>query len=250
MTPRDAGDREPMSVSSGETTDGIKRRIEEIRLKRGYLLPHHGAMVIAAPDLRDAYLQMYAALTQTDRHLTPFEREVVWLAILIAAKEGIGTHHVELFFKEGGTQEQARYLTGLCAFGLGANAFQFMDEAWSGIFPSLAGPDAYLAAFDALIDDAILPRDVTHLALAALQATVGRKWGLSAHIRGVYANGGRENSLVEALSLIMWPVGVNHFLDACGVWVELMRQGAVTPSPDYQLWAETPNQGGHASVER
>ncbi len=237
-----------MSNSSGETLEELKTRIEEIRQKRGFLLPHHGAMVVAAPDLRDAYLQMYAALTQTDRHLTPFEREVVWLAILIAAKEGIGTHHVELFFKEGGTQEQVRYLTGLVAFGMGSEAFQFMDDAWSGIFPSLEGSNAYLEAFDSMLDDKLLPRDVTHLALAAMHATKGRKWGLSAHIRGVYQNGKREDALVEALSLIMWPVGVNHFLDACGVWVDLMKKSEVSASSRYKVWAEVPDQGGHDQV--
>jgi alkylhydroperoxidase/carboxymuconolactone decarboxylase family protein YurZ len=237
-----------MSNSSEETLEDLKTRIEEIRQKRGFLLPHHGAMVVAAPDLRDAYLQMYAALTQTDRHLTPFEREVVWLAILIAAKEGIGTHHVELFFKEGGTQEQARYLTGLVAFGMGSEAFQFMDDDWSGIFPSLAGSNAYLDAFNTMIDERLLPRDVTHLALAAMHATKGRKWGLSAHILGVYQHGKREDALVEALSLIMWPVGVNHFLDACGVWVRMMTNGEVSASSRYMAWADVPGQGGHDPV--
>lgn len=227
----------------------LRERIEALRRKRGFLLPHHGAMAIAAPDLQDAYFQMYAALTQTDRHLTPFEREAVWLAILIAAKEAIGTHHVELFFKEGGTEQQAELLTKLSAFALGAEAFAFMDRNWTASFPGLAGADAYLAAFDALLDETILPREVCHLAMAALQATLGRKWGLSAHIRAIYRDGVPEDALVEALSLIMWPVGVNHFLDACGVWVELMAAGQVAASPRYRAWAETPRQGGHPTRE-
>jgi alkylhydroperoxidase/carboxymuconolactone decarboxylase family protein YurZ len=234
-----------MTTTDPDDLVDLKNRIETLRQQRGFLLPHHGAMAIAAPDLRDAYLYMYGALTQTDRHLTPFERETVWMAVLIAAKEGIGTHHVEMFLEEGGSHEKARYLTGLCAFALGSVAFQFMDEAWSSIFPELEGMDAYLAAFDALVDETMLPRDITHLALAALHATTGNAWGLAAHIKGVYASGGREDGLVEALSLIMWPVGVNHFLDACRVWVELMRKSEVPASPRYRLWADTPSQNGH-----
>lgn len=223
----------------------LKERIEILRRGRGFLLPHHGAMAVAAPDLQDAYFHMYAALTQTDRHLSPFEREVVWLAILIAAKEAIGTHHVELFFKEGGTQDQARLLTRLAAFALGAEAFAFMDRSWASSFPELAGHDAYLADFEALIDESVLPAGVCHLAMAGLQAARGRKWGLAAHIRAIYRRAVSEDALVEAMSLIMWPVGVNHFLDACGVWVDLMARGEVTPSPRFRVWAETPRQGGH-----
>ena len=235
-----------MSTDDDSVPAALRERIEALRKTRGFLLPHHGAMAVAAPDLQDAYFGMYAALTQTDRHLTPFEREVVWLAILIAAKEAIGTHHVDLFFKAGGTQAQAELLTRLSAFALGAEAFAFMDRHWSAPFPGLAGEGAYLAAFEALLDEAVLPRALSHLAIAALQATLGRHWGLKAHIKALYSQRASEDQLVEALSLIMWPVGVNHFLDACGVWTELMASGQVEPSARYRVWASTPRQGGHA----
>ena len=205
-------------------------------------------MAIAAPDLQDAYFRMYAALTQTDRHLTPFEREVVWLAILVAAKEAIGTHHVELFFNAGGTQAQAEHLTRLCAFALGSEAFAFMDQNWQASFPGLATETSYLAAFAQLLDETVMPAALGHLAMAALHATRGMTWGLAAHIKALYAVGGSEDALVEALSLIMWPVGVNHFLDACAVWTNLMARGAVEPSARYRLWADIPRQGGHPAA--
>lgn len=225
--------------------DELRMRIEALRKTRGFLLPHHGALATGAPDLLDAYFGMYRALTLTERHLTPFEREVVWLAILIAAKEAIGTHHVELFFATGGTQAQAALITKLGAMALGAEAYAFMGGNWGEHFPALEGDAAYLGAIEALMDEAVLPRATCHLALAALQATLGRKWGLTAHIKALYRLNGSEDALVEALSLIMWPVGVNHFLDACGVWTELMANGVVTPSERYRVWAETPRQGGH-----
>lgn len=204
--------------SSGDEMGDLRARIETLRKTRGFLLPHHGALATAAPDLLDAYFQMYRALTVTGRHLTPFEREVVWLAILIAAKEAIGTHHVELFFAAGGTQAQATLITRLSAMALGSEAYAFMDGNWAGHFPALTGDSTYLDAIDALMEEAVLPRDLCHLALTALHATLGRKWGLAAHIKALYRLQGSEDALVEALSLIMWPVGVNHFLDACGVW--------------------------------
>lgn len=238
---------------SGPTDQGVsdelRARIESLRRTRGFLLPHHGAMAVAAPDLQDAYFQMYKALTQTDRHLTPFERETVWLAILIAVKEAIGTHHVELFFAAGGTREQAALITRLSAMALGAEAFAFMDRNWTDTFPDLAGADAYLASFEALVDETLLPIGLSHLAMAALQAALGRKWGLAAHIKALYRCGASEDALVEAMSLIMWPAGINHFLDACGVWTDMMAAGAVTPSARYKVWAETPRQGGHPAAK-
>jgi alkylhydroperoxidase/carboxymuconolactone decarboxylase family protein YurZ len=232
-----------------DVPEALHARIEALRKTRGFLLPHHGAMAIAAPDLQDAYFQMYKALTQTDRHLSAFEREAVWLAILIAAKEAIGTHHVELFFAAGGTPDQAALITRLSAMALGAEAFAFMDRHWTESFPGLAGTDSYLAAFETLVDETLLPRELSHLAMAALQATLGRPWGLAAHIKAIYRHGGSEDALAEAMSLIMWPVGVNHFLDACRVWTDMMADGSVTPSARYKVWAETPRQGGHPAAK-
>ncbi|MFV0493102.1 MAG: hypothetical protein ACK5M4_14925 [Pseudorhodobacter sp.] len=234
-----------MSGNDDAELAAVRARIDELHRARGYLLPHHGAMATAAPDLQAAYLQMYHALTLTERHLTRFEHETVWMAVLIAAKEAVGTHHVEHFLRAGGTEAQIRHITGLSALALGSRAFGFMDDAWSGIFPSMAGNDAYLEMVDQVIDETLVPRDVMHLALAALHATVRGEWGLAAHIRRIYELGRREDALVEALSVIMWPVGVNHFLDACGVWVDMMQKGTVDPSPRYKIWADIPRQSGH-----
>ncbi|WP_173934614.1 hypothetical protein [Chelativorans sp. Marseille-P2723] len=234
-----------MSDEAHPDIQALKDRIGKLHQARGYLLPHHGAMAVAAPDLQEAYLAMYRALTLTDRHLSPFEREAVWIAILIAAREAIGTHHVELFLEAGGSEVQMRYLTKLCAFGLGVGSYEFMDTAWSEMFPSLKGIVAYREDFEALLNDGLLAADVVHLALAALHAASGNKWGLRAHIRALYELQPREDALVEALSLIMWPVGVNHFLDACGVWVEMMKSGEVTPSERFRVWADLPRQDGH-----
>jgi alkylhydroperoxidase/carboxymuconolactone decarboxylase family protein YurZ len=228
----------------------IRARIEKLRQGRGFLLPHHGAMATAAPDLQDGYFHMYQALTQTPRHLTGFERETVWLAILIAAKEGVGTHHLELFFEEGGSQGQAAHLTSLTSFAMGSEAFAFLDEAWSDLLPAMNGTHAYVTAFEAIVDDSQFSKELSHLAMAALHAAQGRHWGLEAHIKAIYASTCREDALVEALSLIMWPTGVNHFLDACGVWLSMMQNGKITPSERYRVWAETPAQTGHRGASK
>ncbi len=64
----------------------LRDRLTQMAAERGFLLPHHGALAAAAPDLHAAYQTMYAALTLTDRHLSPFEREFAWLCILVVSR--------------------------------------------------------------------------------------------------------------------------------------------------------------------
>lgn len=226
------------------TPEELRDRLEALRRSRGFLLPHHGAMAAAMPDLHEAYFTMYRALTQTPRHLSAYEREYVWLAILIAVEEGIGTHHLDLFFKAGGTSAQAETVARLVGYGSAARSLSFMAEHWGRHLPDFDPAASYRAGIDALTLCHGVDPGVVHIALAAAQAALRREAGLRLHIEAAYALGVPEPRLAEALSLIIWPVGVNHFLDACALWHDLMASGAVTPSPVFRVWAETPRQGG------
>ncbi len=69
----------PLAASDAHA---VRARLEAIRTARGgYVLPHHGAMAAALPELHAAYEAMYRALTLEDRHLSAHAKEVVWLAI-------------------------------------------------------------------------------------------------------------------------------------------------------------------------
>jgi alkylhydroperoxidase/carboxymuconolactone decarboxylase family protein YurZ len=233
-----------MDDGEAPPTEALRARIEAIRQDRGFLLPHHGAMAVAMPALQDAYFAMYRELTLSERHLEPFEKEFVWLCVLIACNEAIGTHHLDLFRRHGGTESQAVTATRLTAFAIGAEAFGFVQEHWSGWFPLLQDNGPYCAGVDALLADGAVSGDLAHLAMAAVQAALGREWGVAAHIEAAYSAGVSEDKLAEALSLVMWPAGVNRFLDACAVWHDLMKEGKVTPSERFRIWAETPRQSG------
>ena len=239
-----------MTAIALPTPDDLRARLEALRRSRGFLLPHHGAMAAALPDLHEAYFTMYRALTQTPRHLDDFEREFVWLAILIAVEEAIGTHHLDLFFKAGGTQRQAALAGRLVGYAAAAHSLHFMATRWRHHLPELDAEAEYRAGLDALCAGADVPRATIDLALAAVDAALRRESGLAAHIRAAYATGVPETKLAEALSLIIWPVGVNHFLDACAVWHDLMAAGAVTPSDLFRVWADTPRQGGFDDAGR
>ena len=222
--------------------DELRRRLDELRGHRGYLLPHHGALAAAAPDLHAAYLRMYEALTLTDRHLDGFEREFVWLAVLAATKEAVGTHHLDLFRRAGGTDEQAKAAFQLAGYAGAADIFAFVEEAWSDFLPSLDARASYWDGVATLLRDRV-PQQIAILALTAVHAVNGSHWGVAAQIEAAYAACIAEEKLAEALSLIIWPVGVNKFLDACTTWHNLMGAGRVHPSPRFQAWADTPAQG-------
>lgn len=224
------------------TPDELRARLEALRAARGYLLAHHGALAAAAPDLHAAYGTMYAALTLTDRHLDAFEKEFVWLVLLVALREAIGTHHLDLFRRAGGTEVQAQVAFRLAGYVAGAEAFAFVARHWQDWFPATDARAGYLDGVRRLGDETVAPGTVD-LALTAVHAALGNAWGVAVHLRSAYARGVAEEKLVEALSLIIWPAGVNRFVEACTVWHELMTAGEVTPSDRFRAWADMPGQG-------
>lgn len=224
------------------TPEALRERLEALRADRGYVLPHHGALAAAAPDLHEAYERMYAALTRTHRHLEPLEKEFVWLALLVALKEVIGTHHLKLFRAAGGTDSQAAAAFRLAGFAGGAEGFALIRRHWRDWLPAIDPDAAYMDAVRRLAGPD-LPKGASDLAMLAVHAALGGHAGVDAHLRASYSLGIPEEKMVEALSLIIWPAGVNRFVEACTVWLKLMQSGAVTPSPRFRAWAEAPGQG-------
>jgi alkylhydroperoxidase/carboxymuconolactone decarboxylase family protein YurZ len=233
-----------MSAVDLPSPDELRARIEELRKTRGFLLPHHGAMAAALPDLHEAYFTMYRALTLTRRHLSDHEKEFVWLCVLIATKEAIGTHHLDLFTRAGGTQRQAALALRLTGYAEAAGYFAFAIKHWKRFLPEIDPIRDYAVGIDALLAGSDIPCGLADLALMAAQAAVAREAGVAAHIRSAYEQKVPEEKIAEALSLIIWPAGVNRFLEACAVWHELMAHGDVAPSPRFKVWASTPGQGG------
>ncbi|MEP6969389.1 MAG: carboxymuconolactone decarboxylase family protein, partial [Betaproteobacteria bacterium] len=84
------------------TPDELFKRLAPLQAKRGYLLPHHGLLTITSPKLLDAYDQLYTALALDHKSLSVRDRELVWLAVLIATDEALATHHIPRFLEGGG----------------------------------------------------------------------------------------------------------------------------------------------------
>lgn len=102
-------------------TAGMERRLAEVRAKRGYLLPHHGMLAIAAPGLLAGYDAAYTALALTPRIMAERPKEFIWLAVLTACDEGIATHHIAKFRNSGGTDAEIELAVRLAAFAEGAS---------------------------------------------------------------------------------------------------------------------------------
>ncbi|KMK64908.1 hypothetical protein [Puniceibacterium sp. IMCC21224] len=224
-----------------EPTQALRARLDRLAAARGFLLPHHGALAVGAPELHDAYLQMYNALTVAPRVLSAHERECVWLGILIAVEEHVGTHHLELFRQADGTDAEAEAVIALTGQAASLSAFRFAARSFPDHLPALDPTAAYDRCIAALRGP--LPVELAGLVLLSVQAARGDRDGVAHHLRMCYAEGLAEDAMVEALSYLIWPRGVNCFLDACEVWHGLMVAGEVTPSERFAVWRDMPGQG-------
>jgi alkylhydroperoxidase/carboxymuconolactone decarboxylase family protein YurZ len=224
--------REKMAPDAEE----VARRLAAVRAKRGYLLPHHGLLAIAAPAVLAGYDATYTALTLTPRSLDERTKEFVWLGVLVATEEAIATHHIAKFRAAGGTDAEIELAVRLAGFAAGAPFFAFPQEKWSRHLPAYDRERAYRAALAALIADQGVPRGWVEMTLAAIHTTRKAWWELAVHIRGAYAAGVAEIDLAEALSYAMFPGSIPNFVDACAVWQGMIARGEVPASPAFQLW--------------
>jgi alkylhydroperoxidase/carboxymuconolactone decarboxylase family protein YurZ len=230
-------------MTAPPSADQVRARLAEIRAARGgYVLPHHGAMAAALPDLHAAYEAMYRALTLDDHYLSPHVKEVVWLCILVACEEPVGTHHLQRFMTTGGSEAEAAAVIRLGAWAAGARRFATMDAAWAQHLPGVAMAGEYRAGARALVGGA-LDEATARLALLGAQTALDQGWAVAAEIEAAYAAGVPEPHMAEAMSLAIWPRGVNPFVRAAEVWVGLMRTGRVAPSAAFKAWAEVSGQG-------
>jgi alkylhydroperoxidase/carboxymuconolactone decarboxylase family protein YurZ len=220
----------------------VRAQLEAIRAARGFVLPHHGLMAAALPELHAAYEAMYRTLTLDPRHLAPLARESVWLAILSSCEEPVGTHHLQKFRAAGGTDAQALAIFRLAGWAAGASRYATLDAAWSTHLPTSLR-DAYLDGARVLRADGALDEPLARLCLAAIQAACDHPWGLAAELEAALHLGVPEPDLAEALSLIIWPRGVNRFVRAAECWLALIRAGRVPASEAFAAWAAAPDQG-------
>lgn len=228
--------------------EALTARLQAVRDRRGYLLPHHGLLAISDPALLERYDALYSAITLEDRLLSAHDREFVWLAILIAREERIATHHVERFRTAGGTDAEMQRAIGIAAFCLGVGAYGFVAAHWRPHAPELDPRGAYLTALERVAGGRI--DRLAHLAALVVHSATARHEALAWQIEAACADGVPEAELAEALSLAMFPASVPNFVHAARVWRDLIRDGRVAASPAFRAWAGLSGQDGHRAADR
>ena len=232
-------------AASSETDilEDLQARLRQVRSKRGYLLPHHGLMATAFPDMLAGYDAAYTAVALTDRALSHHDREFVWLAVLAATDEALATHHIAKFRAAGGTDEGISQAFAACAWAIGGQAHHFAARAWSGQIAPWDPKAAYLAGMRLL-----RPARLAHLAGCAVQVCRARWRLLEWQIEAAYAEGVPEDEIAETLAIAMFPGSVPHFVEACGVWQRMIAAGQVQASARYRVWGTMSGQGGYDDV--
>lgn len=231
-------------TGSHDDAAAARAQLGEVLAKRGYLLPHHGLLAVTAPELLAGYDAAYTALTLQPRRMSEHDKEFVWLVILTATEEALATHHIQKFRDAGGNDASIEVAFRLAGYARSAPCFAFVADRWSAHLPAYDAERAYRDGLAKLVAGEPISPALVEMAMAAAQAC-RRGWDEVAwHIRGAYAAGADEYELAEAVSYVMFPGSVPNFVDACGVWLQLIRDGAVEASPPFRAWAELEGQGG------
>lgn len=237
-------------MAEAPSSEEVRRRLAELRAKRGYLLPHHGLLAIAAPELLAAYDATYTALTLTPRRLGAHDKEFVWLVILVATDEALASHHIAKFRDAGGADGAIELAVRLAGHAAAAPRYAFPAEHWQRHLPGYDRARAYRAGLAALTAGSDIAPGLVEMAMAAAQICRRGWWELAEHIKGAYGADVAELDLAEAIQLTMFPASVPNFVEACAVWRDLIASGAVPASPAFKLWADTPGQGGFDEASR
>jgi alkylhydroperoxidase/carboxymuconolactone decarboxylase family protein YurZ len=126
----------------------LTQRLSGVQAKRGYLLPHHGLLAITSPTMMQAYDNLYTALALDHKTLSVRDRELVWLAILVACDEALATHHIARFYDGGGTDAEFKAVLRLTASLRGVTAYRFVHNHWMPHLPSIDIVAAYRDAVE------------------------------------------------------------------------------------------------------
>ncbi len=227
-------------MSGADDIAALEHRLAAVRARRGYLLPHHGLLALAFPDLLAGYDAAYSAMALADRVLAHHDREFVWLAVLAATDEALATHHIAKLRAAGGTDASIEAAFAACAWALGGQAHAFAARDWSGQLAPWNPRDAYLRGVRRLE-----PLRLVHLAQCAVHVCRGQWRLLEWQLAAAYDDRVEEDAIAEALTLAMFPGSVPRFVEACGVWLRLIRDGTLAASPRYLVWARLAGQGGY-----
>lgn len=202
--------------------------LEILKAKRGYLLPYHRMLAAHAPELLARYDAFYEKLTLERNLLEPRWKEFVWIAILAAAREGVGSLHLDRAKAAGLTREEMETAVALSALSESFPAFRFGMEKWQGWLSPEALEDGYLALVTAAAKD--VEPALVELALLVCHGTRQDERAFALHLRRFAQVGGTPAQLSEALSYLFIPLGANLLIEIVEIWLKV-AQAEGLPGP-------------------
>ncbi len=200
-------------------------------------------MALSAPELLAAYDDLYRRLTREPRALDRHAHETVWMAVLAAVDESLGTHHIPRYLDAGGSESELTDILALTALARGAGTYRFVHTHWRAHLPGLDPESAYGVAFERAAGG--LPLPLAHTAAAAVHMCLAQWEALAWQLKAAYRSGASEAGLAEALSTAMFPGSVPYFARAAAVWRGLIVGGEVDASAAFRAWAKIAGQGGY-----
>ena len=202
--------------------------LETIRGERGYTLSYHEIYARTEPRFLERYADLYRAFTLDPRFLTARERELVWVGILVADGERVGTLHLERALEAGISVEEIGDAVNVAGVAHAYPALQFVDEAWRHVVPF-----PLWARYDDLLASAAprLSQREVHLNALATQGALKQHEAFLHHLEVLYAMEVAEEDIAEAVSYLLLPKGANTMLWATDVWLAAITDGRITPGP-------------------
>lgn len=207
-----------------------RQLMEQIQQERGYTLSYHIVYGHLEPAILEKWGDLYRGLNLVPRHLTNREREIIWIALLAAQRQRVGSLHLDRAVAAGVPPEELSAAVALAAAGDGWTALSFGAEHWAAWLKSdPAAP--YQRLVDA-VRGTIEPR-LADLALLTVHTIHQRAGAFTYHLRRLHDAGVPETEIAEAISYVLPTAGAPMLLWATDRWFDAIRSGLLPPSPTF-----------------
>lgn len=203
--------------------------LDRIRGERGYTLSYHEIYSRLEPSFLEAYADLYRACTLTPRALDARRREAVWVALLAAIDEEVGSIHLDRAIAAGASSEDLADAVRLAALADTWPTLAFAHRHWQAYLEPATRQTTYLR----LVEDGRggIGATTADLVLMVVQAAQERPEPYLLHLQRCHQAGLPEVQIAEALSYLLQPCGANRLLWATDRWLDALRDGTLPPSP-------------------
>ena len=216
-----------MSDKPAKIPEGRDAILAAVKAKRGYLLTYHRMLAADDPALLAAYDAFYERLTLRPRVLTPQERELVWAALQVAAREAHGHIHMRRAVAAGLDSPRLSDALAIAGAVEAWPAMRFGPTHW-GEWIGLSDIAArYVRVFEAA-RGAVAP---AHAEIVAAVCHAARRThdGMQLHLARAFRAGAQVPQMAEALSYMLLPCGGPALIDAVAAWDDAAKAGACPP---------------------